>query len=286
MRNFYLKKKLKFFIMTEIIPIIEMGKDKNNIEFIIEETEEVHEPTTTEFEKVSKSQADIYYKFRYTYLEDTNMEDQVAIARMIIRELKRYMVRGFYSAGIEYFSSGMVDAKPHLHIHFVSRTIKDTIRKHLHYNQDEKYGEKIFDGSRNRYALCVEIIVNEHRFWRYPLKQQKNDTKRFCNVGGFSKDSVISMIDIAYDQWVTASEIENAKKEKKESTDQLSERLFQYLDTHVTTSRCDRNLKIAIQRFYIVEEQRPFNKTTAYGYLLNYKIIRGLMTHDELEKTW
>lgn len=286
MRNFYLKKKLKFFIMSEFIPIIEMGKDKNNIEFIIEEKEEVVEPTLTEFEKVSKSQADIYYKFRYTFMEEDNdLFTQQAIARSIIRELKRYMVRGYYTAGIEHFSSGMVDAKPHLHIHFVSRDKKDTIRKHLHYNQDEKYGEKAFDGKRGRYALCQEVIVHEERFWRYPLKQQKNDTKRFCNAAGFTKDAVISMIDKAYDHWVTASEIENAKKEKKEVADLLSERLFQYLDTHVT-QRCDRNLKIAIQRFYIVEEQRPFNKTTAYGYLLNYKIIRGLMTHDELEKTW
>lgn len=263
--------------MSKNVQILEMTK--NNIEFIIEEFDEPDEPT--EFVKATKSQADIYYKFRYTFNDEDDPDAQKATARTIIRELHPWMKGGYFTAGIEHFKSGMIDCKPHLHVHFVSRDKKDTIIKSL----KRHLGKDYFTGNRN-YGCGIEVIVNEDKFWRYPLKQQKGDTQRWAWSGSFTKEQIISFTDQAYVIWITGSEVQNKKNEKKENNDQLSDRLYEYLDTNVTANRSDRTLKIAIQKFYIVEEQKPFNKTTAYGYLLNYKIMRGLMTHDELANTW
>ena len=75
---------------------------------------------------------------------------------------------------------------------------------------------------------------------------------------------------------------------KKENSEQLADRLYAYLDDRkcndgVTT---DRTIKVHIQRFYIEVEKRPFNKTTALGYFYGYKILRNLMTHEQLSATW
>lgn len=258
------------------IEIIEMKNQ--NIEFIIEEIEEPEVPS--EFQNCQMSQADIYYKFRYTFSEtDVDLSERRAVMKSIITDLRRFMVGGRYVAAIERFKTGMVDAKAHCHIHFASRTKKDTIRKWLKRHDDANIYH-----SNKCYALPVEVDVNYDRFWRYPLKQQKNDTATLVLSEGFGADQLQKWRDEAYAVWITGCEVQNKKIEKKEQSDALSDRLFEYLDK--IGQKDDRSLKIGIQQFYIVEEQRPFNKTTALGYFYNYKIMRGLMTHEQLASTW
>lgn len=260
----------------------EMEKDQN-IELVIEEIDE-KEPT--EFQKASYYEVNIYYQFRYTFNEDEDPINRPHIARYFIRQLMPYMVDGKYTAGIELCKKGMAPTKPHLHINFMSRTKKDSIRHNLMYHdekQAKETGEKYFYKPRC-YALCIEVNIDQNKFWRYPLKQQKGDTACFVKFGGWPKDIVVHWINTGYDAWLVASEIENKKIEKKEVSDQLSDRLFQYLDN--LEQKDDLSLKVGIQQFYIVEEQRPFNRTTALGYFYNYKIKRGLMTHTQLASTW
>lgn len=278
-RNFPPKKKLKLIIMSiskSVTEIIEMRNQ--NIEFIIEEIEEPEVPT--EFQNCQLSQADIYYKFRYTFSdEDVELNERRAVMKLIIHDLRRFMIDGKYVAGIEKFTKGMVDAAAHCHIHFVSRTKKDTIRKWL-----KRHDESGIFHRNKCYALPVEVDVNCDKFWRYPLKQQKNDTAVLVLSEGFSVGQLRKWTDEAYAVWITACEVENKKIEKKENTDALSDRLFVHLDK--LDKKDDISLKIGIQQFYIVEEQRPFNRTTALGYFYNYKIMRGLMTHEQLASTW
>jgi len=248
-----------------------------NIQFIIEEVEET---PVSEFDKIKLSHADIYYKFRYTFDDgrQANLDDQKTVTNEIIKMLRPYMSSEYYTAGIEWFKSGMVDAKHHVHVHFISRTKKDTIVKKLKRSSDW------FDGNRC-YSLGIEVNVDKEKFFRYPLKQQKGDTRKFTKCGGFDKETLITMRDCAYAVWLTAAEVMNKKIQKKEESDQLCDRLYVYLDNigHMDT---DIKIKIAIQKFYIEQEKKPFNKTTALGYFYNYKIQKGKMTHEELAALW
>lgn len=260
-------------------PVTEIIEMKNqNIEFIIEEIEET--PVSSEFEKCQLSEADIYYKFRYTFSEeDTDLDERKAVMKSIIRELRRFMLGGKYTAAIELFKEGMVDCKAHCHIHFTSRTKKNTITTWLKRHDDTNIYH-----TNKCYACCIEVDVNYDRFWRYPLKQQKNSTATVVLSEGFPVTELTRLRDEAYAVWITGSEVRNKKIEKKENSDALSDRLFVHLDK--LDKKDDISLKIGIQQFYIVEEQRPFNRTTALGYFYNYKIMRGLMTHEQLASTW
>ena len=249
----------------------------SNIEFIIEEHEII---VKSEFDKVTTSQADIYYKFRYTFTEtDSDLEKQRGVIKYLINILKPCMSSEYYTFGIEWFKSGMIDCKPHVHIHFVSRTKKDTIVKKL-----KRAPGCYMDGNRC-YSLGVEVNVDKEKFFRYPLKQQRGDTRKCCGGGGFEKPIMESMVECAYAVWLTAAEVMNKKIEKKENNDQLSDRLFVYLDNLGQLDN-DLSIKIGIQKFYIEQEQKPFNRTTALGYMYNYKIARKKMTHEELAATW
>jgi len=252
--------------------------EMDNIQFIIEEIEEI---TISEFEKIKLSHADIYYKFRYTFNEEmhANLNDQKSITDEILKILRPYMSSEYYTAGIEWFKSGMVDCKHHVHVHFISRTKKDTIVKKLKRSSDSW-----FSGNRC-YSLGVEVNVDKDKFFRYPLKQQQGDTRKYIKAGGFSKESLIQMRDCAYAVWLTAAEVMNKKIQKKEDSDQLCDRLFVYLD-NIGQMDTDLKIKVSIQKFYIEQEKKPFNKTTALGYFYNYKIQKGLMTHEELAALW
>jgi len=243
------------------------------------------EDEESQLEKTTKSQCDIYYKFRYTFREDEkDIKGQKDTCRYILSLLKKFIILNKFTLGIECFKSGMEEAKPHVHIHFVSRTKKDTIIKSLK-RADINDGCNLFHGNRC-YALGIEVNVNEDKFFRYPFKQQKGDTYRYTIFGSFiNSERAGTLRDEAYAVWITACEIQNKKNEKKEDNDQLSDRLFNYLDK-LDNLDSDIKIKVAIQKFYIDEEKKPFNKTTALGYFYNYKISRKLMTHEELAKLW
>jgi len=257
--------------------------DKDNL-LLIMDSELYENNSDSEFDKTQYSEADIYYKFRYTFAEDVqgDLHCQKLQSKRIIKLLSRFMIGDRYTAGIEWFKSGMHDVKHHLHVHFMSRTKKDTIVKALK-RADKDDDVKLYHGNRC-YALCVDIIVQLDKFWRYPYKQQNGSSRKAWFVRGFTKDEVMIMRDVAFACWITASEIANKKMEKKEDTDQLSSRLYAHLDKMDTTT--DIKIKIGIQQFYIEVEDRPFNRTTALGYFYNYKIMRNKMTHEELALTW
>jgi len=264
---------------------IEYEMSSTEINLIIENNiESEEESSSSEYEKTQHSEADIYYKFRYTFPEEYqgSLEMQKTRTRIIVGLLRKFMLQGEYVAGIEWFKTGMLDVTHHVHIHFVSRTKKDTIVKSLK-RSDKNEECPIFNGNRC-YALGREVDVHIDKFWRYPLKQQGGDTRKCAMFEGHQKNRVIDWRAQAYAVWITASEIQNKKIEKKEDSDQLSTRLYAHLDKVDTGT--DVKIKIEIQKFYIEIEDRPFNRTTALGYFYNWKVLRGRMTHEQLAETW
>jgi len=113
----------------------------DNISFLIEEDEFKLPESQQIAVELSSQNLPVYYKYRYTFDRDTqSLEHQISFSKSIITWIKKhYLLGDKITAGIEHYTKGMLPAKAHLHIHFVSRSKADTIRKGLSYNWPESF---------------------------------------------------------------------------------------------------------------------------------------------------
>lgn len=217
----------------------------------------------------------IYYKYRYTFPSNadwSDLHDRINRFKNIFNFIKSRYSIGNIVGGMEEYTKGMVSTKPHIHIHFMSKHNSDTIRKAL-MREFEMIG---------RCQCCkAEVIINDvNKFFRYPLKQQKNETKKYYLYSGFSQQEIEVMIDIAYECWRQCAEIAVHKIEKKlEKT--ARDRLFCYLDNlpfvfkNIKQSYC-----IAYQ--YFVENEETLCLKTVNAYMNIYLAKNKHITYEEL----
>lgn len=226
-------------------------------------------------ENLSLTKLPVYYKYRYTFKkEEDTIDDQKRVMKYFVTFIKQnYLLGEKLIAGIEHFTKGMISTKPHIHIHFISRHSSDTIRKGI-MRRFELIG---------RVQCCkAEVLVDEGKFWRYPLKQQQGDTKRGHLAYGFSQEEVIQMRDVAYECWKQAAEISVGKMERKlEKTSR--DRLFAYLDQQqeLTERICAR---LAYE--YYVEHEDNFNYNTVNGYIHIYLLKNKIVTYEQFLDTY
>lgn len=204
-------------------------------------------------ENLAEKNLPVYYKYRYTFNKD---EDDIAAQSTKTRHLveyisKHYLLGDKIIAGIEHYTKGMLSAKPHVHIHFQSRHSSDTIRKGL-----ARYFEMI-----GRCQACkAEILVDEYKFWRYPLKQQLGNTKIFHMFRGYTKEQVNLMIDVANACWLQSAEVFVGKIEKKlEKT--AKERLYVYLDSLNIVFESVKQVTIYAYQYFAENEETLCVKT-------------------------
>lgn len=265
-------------------------KDKMPIQLIIDESEPIEELLVCEKRKANQSHTLILYHLRITfnehivkaYFEDEGQNGQKKFLKRIMKFLRPYTEHWLLS--VEEFKKGMLPTTPHAHIVFLSKDKKDTIRKALTREYTSMTGNK-------NYAL--KVLPNQTiKEYRYVLKQQKNETARLVLTsnpmleylrGEYDTD-LQKMTDEAYAVWLTACEVADKKDNQDAENKGFQDRLFIYLNKQAPAN--DLELKISIQKFYIDEEKKPFNKTTATGYFYNYKITAGMMTHEELATKW
>lgn len=211
-----------------------------------------------------------FYKYRYTFgrNEDT-LEKQQNMATCIFNFIKsHFALGGKLIMGLEYYTKGMISTKPHIHIHFQSKHKADWIRKAI-AREYELIG---------RCQSCkAEVLVDEPKFWRYPLKQQDGETKKLVKFAGFEIDEVRVMRDIAYACWKQSAEISVGKAEKKEERTTY-DRLVVYLDTIAFES--EKQLTIEAYKYY-VENEDTFNHVTITGYVHKYLLKKGYMSYTE-----
>lgn len=214
----------------------------------------------------------VFYKYRYTFEADDDLEERKMRFKHIFHYIKdNYAMSDKLIGGMEEFTKGMVSTKPHCHIHFVSKHKSDTIRKGLMRHFDMK----------GRVQCCKpEVIVDEPKFWRYPLKQQLGDTKRAILFSGFEKEWVTVQTEIAYACWKQVAELYINKIEKKlEKT--ARDRLFCYFDNlpfvfkSVKQSYC-----MAYQ--YFAEHEETLCLKTVNGYVNIYLAKGQHITYEEL----
>lgn len=212
-----------------------------------------------------------YYKYRYTFASETTKSDQITKANQIVAELRKYMVEDKYTMGIEYYTKGMAATKPHMHVHFLSKTARATIREQLRTKFDII--------GRNVQSIKPEVLVDVEKFWRYPLKQQKGESKQYSRTIGFTDEEIKHMIDVAYSCWKQAAEVAIAKQIKKEERSG-KERLFAYLDTKTLSTL--RECRIESYKYYAGYEE-SFSANTIIGYATVYALTKGIISYEDFD---
>lgn len=236
--------------------------------------------------KASKSSIDIHMELRYTFcLEEADegyagdLATQKLVTKKLISILSQFLVGDKLICGIEHFKSGKVECSPHVHIRFVTRSKKDTITKALKRALGAWYYKP------RCYAMITFVHVDDMlKWWRYPLKQQKNDTFRFTYTRGISNEDKLYIRDVAYECWMVAGEVAVAKHNREDS-DTLQERLFEYLSKYIASVGLNwspHTIKEQILKFYVEVEHKPINFRTCEGYYYNYMLKMEYYTYAEI----
>lgn len=224
-------------------------------------------------ENLSKNNLPVYYKYRYTFdKEEQDISSQQQKCYRLVNYIKQhYLIGSKITAGVEHYTKGMMVAKPHCHIHFCSKHTSDTIRKGLS-RQYEMIG---------RVQSCkAEVIVDEDKFFRYPLKQQMNETAVYKIITGFTKEQSSVMTEVAYACWKQSAEIYVGKIEKKlERTSK--ERLYVYLDS-LDFAFESRKQVCCFSYQYFAENEDNLCIKTVDGYVNIYLLLKKHMSVFEL----
>lgn len=222
---------------------------------------------------LSEKNLPVYYKYRYTFDKDEQDNcDQEQKTYQLVRYIKQHYLLGEkIVAGVEKYTKGMLSTKAHVHIHFMSRHSSDTIRKGL---------ARHFEMIGRCQACKAEVLVDEGKFWRYPLKQQKAQTAVYKLAYGFTTTELDVMVDIANACWIQSAEVLVGKIEKKLERS-AKERLFVYLDTVDFTSKSKKQYYCESYRYFAENEDTLCIKTVD-GYVNIYLLQKKLMTAEEL----
>ena len=231
----------------------------------------------------------VYYKFRYTFSQEEDEEfDESAMynfeieTSFFINLFKNYYYDKM-TTGIEYKDKFGNRTWAHLHIHFSSKTKKDTIVKQLKRKFKEEFSEDLI--GNKKYCLSIETYINEEKFYRYPLKQGLNlkfvDKHRNEELRqfGFTNDELNLMYEKANDCWMIGQEVANKKQEHKEDSDTLYDRLLTNYKKNPKTLEIE--ILAQIFEFYQIEK-RSININTCKGYVYNIMLDAGLITSIEL----
>lgn len=231
------------------------------------------------------------YKLRLSFSDQNNsfdyLEDSQRISRWkaitsnLVDKILPYAYNSRVVGGLEFKNSSGEYTYAHCHIHFQSKNLKDTICKPLQRYLRETY-DLTATGARYWCFKPDVVLRTEERFWRYPLKQGLN--LRFCR--GFDKANLERMYAIASSSYLDASQVSQAKKDKRDNSDTLFERVATYLDKEkIIALNTLKDVQIKIIQFYLTED-RPITKTTIIGYASLYMLKKGFLTPDALVDIW
>lgn len=224
-------------------------------------------------EKLSEKNLPVYYKYRYTFDKDEQeLSDQQQKTYALVRFIKQhYLVGDKIIAGVEHYTKGMLATKPHVHIHFISRHSSDTIRKGI-----ARHFEMI-----GRCQCCkAEVIVDEGKFWRYPLKQQKGQTAVYKLAYGITTTELDLLVDIANACWIQSAEVLVGKIEKKLERS-AKERLYVYLDEQNLAFKSIKQFCIKAYEYFAEHEDTLCIKTID-SYVNIYLLQKKYITAEEL----
>lgn len=230
-----------------------------------------------------------YFDFRFTFSDQDKdlkcLEDKQFIGRSksiykaLISHLEglQYFTENIYTSGFEIMNRKGENCRAHIHLRFKSKLIKNsmhrTIKRFLETYEQETTGNK---------AMMFKTMIvprNEEEFWRYPLKQNLSKLQR-----GFTPTQLTNMHEIAKASYEKTIQVSQSKLDRQDTSDTLFDRVMSKLNKDISPNTT-RKVATAFLALY-VEENRPINKTTIDGYILNAQIKLGILTQDALLEKW
>lgn len=222
-----------------------------------------------------------YFKFRYTFTDDRQdgtdkftSQDKGSL-RALCDFIKDYS-QGKMTAGLECRNKTGEITKKHVHIHFISDKVRDTIAKRfvrIWMNENQDFRKK-----SQAYSLKAEADINEQKFWRYPFKEIKDGYKRGLHAfEGFTDEEYKEFNAVAHAQRLTQYEIVQTKVSKKEDQT-FVEKFCSYLDTKDVKEH--KEIFVELFNFYI-SQNKPLNQKQLKDYSYLYMAKKGYLTPDE-----
>jgi len=231
----------------------------------------------------------IGYKLRFTFSDQKpplfpQHQDKQFICRCktiqtkLINKLldNNYVHNNRLTSGFETLNKLKETTYAHIHIHFYSKAVKESIRRTIKRFLQDTYDQ---DTTGNKaMSFVAEHITDDEKFFRYPLKQNL-DIK---NQRGFTTEHLEKMHEVAKESYAITCQVHQKKTDNRDNTDTLFLRVFNKLDK--ATDNKSSILKKFLQLY--IDEDRPINKQTITGYVLNAQVKLGQVTIDQICEDW
>lgn len=231
----------------------------------------------------------IGYTFRFTFsnqdpqlecLKDKAfMKRSQLIHRSLIQQISKngYFHLGKYTSGFEILNKMGEHCNAHIHIHFKSTHIKESMNRTIKRFLTEEW-DQLYLGNAT-YSFKPKHIRDEDEFFQYPLKQSLDRT--LCR--GFTFEQLQHMHDVAKASYAKVCQVHQSKEDKRDKDDSVFLRVL---------SKCKKNndsSKRAIAKTFIKyyrDEKKPLNQTTITGYVNLAMLELNIITEDQLLDTW
>lgn len=230
----------------------------------------------------------VAYKFRYTFGGQTNTtihdpsrcitSTMKAIYGGLIEIIKPFATQ--LTSGFERFNSLGAPTYFHIHIHFTSKNLKDTIRKKI-----DRYLDKEGQPHSGIKTICLkpEAFYTEQKFFQYPFKQYTSDFTNRTRTAVYSKGYSLDQLNVyraaSHSSWLISLEV-NSNKDNKDNQDTLFLRATQKVKELPVQKSLRLIQKTLIQLYR--EENRPINLTTIQGYSYTLGLQFNVIDEDYL----
>lgn len=195
----------------------------------------------------------------------------------LLNKLQPYFYNNQYTSGFEVRNK-LGSCKAHIHACFKSTSLKNTIDKAIKRHLSDTWDQEVVGNHAKMFKEWTQLR-DEHKFWRYPIKQVLDPTK--CN--GFSQEYLEQQHQIGKDTYAIGQEVAQSKLDKRDNSDTLFLRVYSKLKKlKISTIR---GIADQFIQFYL-DEDRPLNKTTIQGYTTLASVKLGLVSKDELLNDW
>lgn len=232
------------------------------------------------------SETAIPYWFRYTFpyqtkqtIEDPSRnftQEYTRIYKNICEIISKHADE--MTCGVEFKNSKGNPTYIHMHIHFTSKVIKDTIRKAI--TRYLTLGSYPASGVKT-ISLKPKYPRSKDELFMYPLKQYSQPLTEKSMSYVFSKGFTLNQLNelrkLAYNQYIKICEINSAKSDNSDILDTLFDRAISKCEkAHSNQKVALRDIQVVLINLY-VEEKRPINITTIQGYALNIGYRLGVI---------
>lgn len=231
----------------------------------------------------------IGYTYRFTFSnqdkELTCLNDKAftrrchLMHRALINHMYKngYFYMGKYTSGFEILNKLGEHCKAHIHIHFKSNNIKESMNRTIKRYLVDEWEQQYLGNST--YSFKPKHVRCDDEFYQYPLKQ----TLDYNVCAGFTRDQLDFMHEVAKTSYAKVCQVAQAKEDKRDKDDSLFLRVLAICKKKNDYSK--RAICLTFIQYYR-EEKKPINRTVIDGYVLLAMLEMNLITEDDLLDKW